>query len=757
MKKIKNWIGKYGLTFSLKRCLLALLLFCFLAAFLFSAFSMKIGKQTTQKIVHKTNTTEPSPAFSDDSILYQSFFLRGHGILTSIRIPILSSGQPYTVPTIRLSICTKRQETLFQKEVPASELVDIEYYELDTGNLELNGVDRYYLVLQCTRPNGDADITPLIRMGKNNSLNDTLYQNNYLIEGKALCLEYQYQHLPIGFSEIAAFFVLFIAILFLCTCNRKQLRYLPAAFLLLLGIVVFYKIWFVGDPYNHLLNDQLTARQTSITLLILWLLITILSIVYQKKVVKHAKKSTHPIFSRLKPEFILGSLAVLGLFCIQLFIASRLYQKIGWDVQICYDNAKELAVNHTIPSTATSYFIHFPNNKALLLLFRKIMLVFGMESDAKIYWHLIICNILLIDFSLILLYNVARMLFGKLCALLSSISFVILLALSGWIIVPYTDTLSIWIPLMLFWLFLKGKPEQYFSKKGATLHLFMGILGVLGYYVKPQCIIILIAIVIAEGLQILSAKTRIRPYTIVCFLIGAFVALLGFEGICVNVIPKEIQSAQSSSIPASHFVMMGLGEHPNHLGIGSYSAADYTFTLEGTHETTSEIQQKNKKEIVRRLQNYGFAGTLSHLTEKAVWFLGDGSFFWGGEGNFLAEDYSYREGDTMQQLLRTYYYGSAFGLDHTKRFHTWGGITGLWYFLLFFCLLLPLSNWEKTREERNIILLALLGCIAFTLLFEGRSRYLINYIPFFCLLGTASMTGLSTQIISLYNNKRKKE
>lgn len=55
---------------------------------------------------------------------------------------------------------------------------------------------------------------------------------------------------------------------------------------------------------------------------------------------------------------------------------------------------------------------------------------------------------------------------------------------------------------------------------------------------------------------------------------------------------------------------------------------------------------------------------------------------------------------------------------------------------IVFCAVLDIL---PEKREINIIKLTILGLILFQLLFETRSKYLITYIPFFCILFSYGM------------------
>ena len=74
------------------------------------------------------------------------------------------------------------------------------------------------------------------------------------------------------------------------------------------------------------------------------------------------------------------------------------------------------------------------------------------------------------------------------------------------------------------------------------------------------------------------------------------------------------------------------------------------------------------------------------------------------------------------------------------------------WLLIQFSLIYAISK----NEEIDILKLSIIGIILFVLLFEGRSRYLINYIPVFIVTGTYGLEE-SFELIRKIKNRMKKE
>ena len=74
-----------------------------------------------------------------------------------------------------------------------------------------------------------------------------------------------------------------------------------------------------------------------------------------------------------------------------------------------------------------------------------------------------------------------------------------------YIIIPYTDTISMIFPILILYLYIKIKEETNKNKQ-RMLIVLEGILTILGYYIKPTAVIVTIAICIVEILRCKKIK-----------------------------------------------------------------------------------------------------------------------------------------------------------------------------------------------------------------------------------------------------------
>jgi hypothetical protein len=337
-------------------------------------------------------------------------------------------------------------------------------------------------------------------------------------------------------------------------------------------------------------------------------------------------------------------------------------------------------------------------------------------------------------------FSLARKYFDNWTAVISTVAEVVLLGLSGWIIVPYSDTMTVWIPLAILCLYQMAKEKKKSSSKVIALTL-IGFLLVWGYDLKPQCVIVFIAILLCCFGTVRSIQKEQRIWLPVGIIAGVIIGAFTYQFASAGVFQKNI--IEGVSMPASHFFMMGMNENPTSVGLGAFDS-DSTSYSSAAGNSTEERDEACKERIRQYFEGYGLRGYLHHLFQKGAWIFGDGSFFWQGEGSFYQEDYSYQEGNETQQKIRETYYGASGGYDDTKRQMSLAKKSGLWYCVIAFMTIFVLSYGRKSKfaEEKTILALAAFGCLLFTMLFEGRSRYLINYIPFYCILGAGGFVWL---------------
>jgi len=134
-----------------------------------------------------------------------------------------------------------------------------------------------------------------------------------------------------------------------------------------------------------------------------------------------------------------------------------------------------------------------------------------------------------------------------------------------------------------------------------------------------------------------------------------------------------------------------------------------------------ELQAWSERELRRRLAARSVASLVAFEVDKQVFNWGDGMFFAWGEG---------RDDRASVLLVTTPTARWVQDWNHVSGRHyvTRASLTnGMWLFLVLWCGLGLLA--PSYRRETVLLALAVVGVTAFILLFQGRSRYLLAYVP----------------------------
>lgn len=438
----------------------------------------------------------------------------------------------------------------------------------------------------------------------------------------------------------------------------------------------------------------------------------------------------------LKKHF--GKLLILtlsGTFCFQMWYVNALSVPIGWDVGQIYNTAMAPDMNAEF-----GYFSIYPNNLFLLFCFRALFKLLRMVGIADGWLVLSILNTLFVDTAALLCVLCAKQLWGLRGGYIALAVCIASFGVFPWLIVPYSDTLAMPFTILLFYLYLqlcraKSTPAR------VALAALAGIAACVGYFIKPTVIIIAIAAVLihfifTHTLRALCASLALLLIFSACFVGGNH---------AFNHFVKEqqyIRIYENQATPMTHFIMMGLSKYDwgdGNIQYGAYRGEDVSYTH--ANKDPDKKVEANLKMIRARLQDYGFGGYMRFLLDKARWVTAEGCFHWLGEGNFAQWE---QAPDSIFKQLVT---------QDGKYFDLYLYYTqGLWILILLAAVLSPLINTATRRNRASALLrCTLIGILLFILIFEGRSRYLLLYLPCFLLLATEGVIHLHAFVA----NRRK--
>lgn len=478
----------------------------------------------------------------------------------------------------------------------------------------------------------------------------------------------------------------------------KNIVEIPNIILLFIGILALIILFFVYNKYIKKYVDMLNVKQCNILLVIYCIV----------------------------------------LFLLQVYLARNIYFLTGWDAGILRESAVGIANGQVIDGNFGYYWYYsmYPNNIFLTFIFSLIYQISNWFKMINFEFLLVIFSIISVNISLFFTVKCAAILFkNKSYCIWIIFLYTIFIALSPWIVIPYSDTYSIIFTVGALYFYLsRDKMNIYFS------WFMIFIMSLLGYLIKPTCIIVLIAIIIIELWKILFSDKKIivKKLKVVPTILISICAFFIINMYAVNYVGYE--SNETLEFPMTHFLMMGMNSETK----GVYFEEDVQFTK-------SIVGSENKKranlDVVRtRIENYGFCGYLDLLMNKMLTNYNDGTFAWSVEGNFYSVTFE-DSNNQMTQILRDIYYYDG---QYYNAFATYQQT--VWILVLF---LLPFAFFRLCKLKNfnlQVIVLTIIGITLFLLLFEARARYLFLYSPYYLIL---SVLGIQ-QIKSLFKYVRNR-
>lgn len=392
-------------------------------------------------------------------------------------------------------------------------------------------------------------------------------------------------------------------------------------------------------------------------------------------------------------------------FLLQLAVAIKLQvlPKQTWDYPIVYNEAANRVLNGALP---TDYFAQFPNNTPyywVLCGFFGVLHWFGVQNFML---PLLVLNSLCIDIALWMIYKTACCILGNKWGFAALLLGFISPALLLYVPIAYTDTLSLpFVCGAVYSWVLARKKNQTGEKQGAIqFTVLAAVLVAAGTILKISVAILMIAFVI----DILLFWEKKNAGSCMLSAVISFALLFSAGN---GAAQKAMPAYNTVGIPHTHWIMMGLN------GNGNYCDADYQLTL--SHDTYKERVAFTEQEIVNRIQAMGPIGFVSHCKEKLAFMISDGTYFAPAKLDRNAKQPSVWH---------------AFVVPNGK----YAGFLYYWADGLQICLLLACAagSWYAAKNRDNsltVCRVAWFGLVLFLLLWENRSRYLLNFLPLFLL------------------------
>ncbi|MDR1012894.1 MAG: glycosyltransferase family 39 protein [Lactobacillales bacterium] len=482
-------------------------------------------------------------------------------------------------------------------------------------------------------------------------------------------------------------------------------------------IVVFSGLIFINAIFSDHFSCNQMPKRIIFILSLLFLIIALLSLCF-KKVITFFQVAKR-FFSKKVILFTLHGLFGLG---ILLQILSLAFQP-GLPQS---DSGGIFLFAYSEGHRDSFYFSENPNNLFLYCFIRLFRWMFCFLNKTNFLILLQVMNVAAIALFVFILYLVSSRLFSRRIGVIGYFLGIFAILFSPWGYVVYTDTLS--LPLIAFILWILTSlfddfRKDYFAKK-KWIYLKSALTGIftgLAYLMKPSAILFMFSLFLVILLSNWKEnKSKKILFFSGCWLILSFSAIkISFDFFINHQSMLTIDYEKAK--PWTHFIMMGLIEK------GGFSGEDVAAT--NRMPSRKEKVSMNLSVIFQRLKKYGWLGYVRFLLLKNKHNTSDGAFGLGGEDCFIRP--VIRRKNFISNWLFEIFFESG-----RKKYVYYFFAQVVWLGITFLMLIFSLASFYSKSGLILWLKLSLVTDFTFLLLFEGgRSRYLLQFLPFILLDG----------------------
>ncbi len=474
---------------------------------------------------------------------------------------------------------------------------------------------------------------------------------------------------------------------------------------------------------------------------------------------KHINITTIPTFL----VFIITLIVCLLIFCLFKFINKRTFKRIklikgiifsfiiiiqlifgfkcriisSWDSGKVMDVSTRIA-NGVYDGDSTEYFSMYRNNIPFVTLltniFKFIHLFFGENS--KYMGVAIVINIILIDIGIYLVQKLVQKVYGENKSLFSLIFMAFLTPLYCYTPIIYTDTFTLLFPVLILYVHVLSLEENISLKRKILYSVLIGIITFFGMRLKLTVLFMLIAILIVDLFRMKFEKKELKEKLIKYGVIfSTFIILFAIKCFYYSKF-IDYKLDDSKKFPYTHWVMMGLsGKY------GAYLEDDVNYTRSFDSEELKKEANINiiKERLNEKIEN----DNLDFFIKKINFVWGDGTYY------------------SSHKLVKGVYEKNIFHEFVTEKGKYYS------YYLIFvqtihfsMLLFITLSAFITVFKKDDINLMcrvAMFGLLLFFIIWEARSRYILNYIGIFVIAMIGTLNSLEIWLDEEKNMLKKKE
>jgi hypothetical protein len=397
----------------------------------------------------------------------------------------------------------------------------------------------------------------------------------------------------------------------------------------------------------------------------------------------------------------------------------------GWDARVVMDLAGTLDSRRPLPEWGIDYLSLYPNNLPLLAIDQwghAVARLFGLTADEVLIGLGAVC----VAATLYAVHDLVARVAGGGPALAAQLATVVLVAMSPWVAVPYTDLYA--MPFVTGGAALAARALAPGRREVRVVLWGLSILAMtVAYALKTTPVVMVIAVAVAVLVAVFDGHQHLDRRAAGLAACAAGLAVFSVLAVAVPTVAQNASGADTSRLRADvspsplWWLANGSNEKTNATGLTNYGtySREMVEAIEGL--PPAGMDDYARQFLADRWVERGLAGTAAFYANKVAWNWGDGMFTAWGEG-----------GDSLPAVMPPAS-GVVVAVQEVN------GLHGQWYplraelaqSLWIAVLLLAGTGLMRAPYRREVVLLAVtvLGIAAFTLLFQGRARYLLAFVP----------------------------
>jgi len=413
---------------------------------------------------------------------------------------------------------------------------------------------------------------------------------------------------------------------------------------------------------------------------------------------------------------------------LQLLFAFIFAVRPSWDFGAVNDSVF-WDLDNNLKIADNVYFYRYSNNVGMFLLLKTIYFPFFL-CGANHFILLgigLLFNILFIDLGIFYLYRVLNLFFSKNQTKYFFLISLLYLPFITYVPIFYTDTYSLPFAIMsIYYLFV------YLYKNNRKLNLILcGLFLGIGCFIKFSLFIVFIAIILFLIFRNIKIPVRKFVVTLSFIAICFSLPLLALQAYIHFIFDSEL--LQKESFPKEHYLMMGLSN------FGGYNLDDVEFTM-----NISGINNKKRKDLERmqqKIKQLWKEGTIwEFYINKAVYTWGDGTYF--APRKLSLEPIN-------NYSVKKIILDSSENSNYLYKCISQAQIVFVLFFISASILFYKHLNF-KQKDLHLLLNIIIFGAFLFFMLWEARSRYIVNFIP---ILLIDSYLG----VLAIYNYLKSKK